>query len=1196
MANSNHLAVRRPSVAMSYLNHSPTCECQCRRLPWRNSSEPAHAGHRRGIDVQKLRPILIALLMLLLCAGRTPAQEPSKKSDAAPASETRPPIPPAPSDSGDIGDRQADPAPMIPGDVIWLKNDAKQLVPVPVDATLKEFLEWLKTRNRPRVELPDFTIAEISFTGTANDDRAELTANIKIQIQRDDTWVRVPLRMEEAFAIPGAAHQGVGEGVPAVTEAGFDQGMAWFLKGRGLHDLTVPMRVLIRKQPSRRLDLTLPKATATKLKIRIPTHVRILPLETSFPQSRALEDGSTEVEVVGLGERIDLRWMPQIDAEATLEAQTSLRLSLAHNGASVLLEAVQKIRARQGSFQRVKVQLPPGFELQRAFETQNGQQKVDAKQYGQEDVDAKRSVTVEFTEPTEGLVELKWELEAPFPTNGQLSLSGFQVERARIQQGEIAISSTEGFLIRHLGGESVRRVNISDLSVSSQADSAYRFNQQPYRLDLRIEQIEPQYGADPVYFLHTSTEGVELIADLRYNLTSGAVPSVELNWPGWRTEGWKQIDPPRTAAGAVDVEYKDDSWRIRVADPAQRDFRVRFRTRLEFSPEKSSVSLSLPRAKAPSPPEPIVVIVDDENVESKVEPVDGTVVRPVPTVRRKLIDLPEFLRGLNRTESLVDANSVTRFKVSVTVHQRQMRARAEVETELTENRLHVEQRIVYDVKFEPASEIGLLVPKGLDRRIVFSLRKSERDQEVQLNPVWTPQDTVENEKARVSLPEPLKGEFRVIARYDVPLPERAPRVKEAAISLPLVQSSDPRISPVQVAVRNSKIADLAVSDTNWTPQLSPTDAVGTNDSSTIWMTMGEAAAVPLKLSELRRDSAQDFTIQRSYVRTILHADGNVSLKARYRVEGALSTLEVGVPSGCLNSRFWWDDRPVEPTEKLSTDDALKGYQLQISRDVERGSHLLTIEYSLSDEGSFGWTVNRDLAAPRFTANVWTEQTVWEVVMPADRYLWSYPDGFVPRFHWERQSWYWSRVASPPYDAPASWIGAADGPAEMEEVLEGNFYVFSRSAPAATLRMVALHQSMVLLIGAGLALGGGFVLLKIPASRTVMTPLILAFVAALFWTFSAAPVQLLIQPAILGLLLAVLAAVIDGAFQRDRSSVLLTVAPSTELAPSHTTPKTSGSTASRPVILGAGSEDPTAMRPASDELAGSLSSYNSGASR
>jgi hypothetical protein len=95
------------------------------------------------------------------------------------------------------------------------------------------------------------------------------------------------------------------------------------------------------------------------------------------------------------------------------------------------------------------------------------------------------------------------------------------------------------------------------------------------------------------------------------------------------------------------------------------------------------------------------------------------------------------------------------------------------------------------------------------------------------------------------------------------------------------------------------------------------------------------------------------------------------------------------------------------------------------------------------------------------------------------------------------------------------------------------------------------------------------------------------------------VQLLLQPAILGLVLAVLAAVIDGVFKRDSSSVLLTVPPASELAPSRGSSSPSpapGSTPSRPVILGAGSDDPTALRPVSDELAESLSSYESGTSR
>ena len=76
----------------------------------------------------------------------------------------------------------------------------------------------------------------------------------------------------------------------------------------------------------------------------------------------------------------------------------------------------------------------------------------------------------------------------------------------------------------------------------------------------------------------------------------------------------------------------------------------------------------------------------------------------------------------------------------------------------------------------------------------------------------------------------------------------------------------------------------------------------------------------------------------------------------------------------------------------------------------------------------------------------------------------------------------------------------------------------------------MNRSMVVLFGAGLALFAGVLLLKIPATRNVLTVLLAVFAFALCGIWYTAPMQLLLQPAALGLLLAIVAVLIDGSVQ------------------------------------------------------------------
>lgn len=1143
------------------------------------------------------RAIYVSVLGLFLAmSASAAAQEPVSQTNAKASANAAAPADVAGAKSGLS---PADPAAAVPGDV-WLPLQDGKLVPVPLDATMQEFLQWLKDRNKPSVALPAFDMT-LTFEGTANDDDAFLTAKVLVQVQRDNEWVRVPLRMEEAVLLPGAKHSGAGEGVPAVAgrAAAAEPGHAWHLKGRGLHELTLPIVVPLRKQPGRRLELTLPETTANSLKLRIAGGtIRVAPLESSVLRTRSAGEAGTDVEVIGLHRRLDLRWMPQSESEVSLLTSTSIRLSLTRDGESVLLKANQKIQARKGSYQRIKVQMPSGFELQNGFEVQNGQPRLEGRQYGREDVDSNHRVTVELPEPTEGLTELQWELEAPFPANGQMVLSGFAVEQARQQVGDVAISSVDGYRVQRLGGESIRRVNVSEVADRVQVDSAYKFNQQPFRLDLRIEEIEPQFTVEPKYYLHLTSDSIEFTADLGYTVQLGAVHDVELKWPGWRAEGWQSVRALSADGKSQDVEYLgesgNESVKIRVFDPSQREFRQILRARRELPKDRKSVTFSLPRVVATSPRPPILIVADAENVESTVSPLDGTLVRVLPSGRRNDVDLPEELRTLSRNELQIESPAA-RFSANVAVRQRLIRAESIAKAALIENRVRIEQRMRYDVRFEAAAEIGLLAPKSLQRRVVFAMQP-DGGEEIPLTPNWTPQERGNAEKARFTLQEARTGRFTVIARYDVPLPEDAAGRKESTVAVPLIQSADARLSPVRVAIANSGETDISISDANWV--LEPPRP---GEPETTWMSIGdsETEAVTLRLSTSSQDLLQDFSIRRARIRTSLQPDGSLRVRAQYRIEGAVSKIDLALPAGSVVPGFWWDAAKLESKPQITSDVTLRGYALQVSKEVERGSHLLTVEYAMSSEGPIGWFAGVDAAAPRFPPAVWTEELAWEIVLPFDHYLWNYPEGFIPQFAWKRQTMTWERIPMAPYDDPAAWINAADGPADLLDINGGNSYVFSRSAPATAVRIASLNQSMVLLIGAGLALGAGFLLLKMPVLQSVLTPLLVAFVVSILWVVAAAPVQLLLQPALFGLGLAALAAFIDRKFSGKRAPVYMALPPASDFAsplPAARSSAAPSSSVDRPVLLGAGSDDPTAMRPANEELAESLSSSDSGSRR
>ena len=86
----------------------------------------------------------------------------------------------------------------------------------------------------------------------------------------------------------------------------------------------------------------------------------------------------------------------------------------------------------------------------------------------------------------------------------------------------------------------------------------------------------------------------------------------------------------------------------------------------------------------------------------------------------------------------------------------------------------------------------------------------------------------------------------------------------------------------------------------------------------------------------------------------------------------------------------------------------------------------------------------------------------------------------------------------------------------------------------------MSQPAIMLCGAGFALAVGFILLRIPATRHMLTLLGLGCGMAILALWRPEPVQLLLQPALFGLLLAVVAAILENRSRRSQQASLVTL--------------------------------------------------------
>ena len=196
----------------------------------------------------------------------------------------------------------------------------------------------------------------------------------------------------------------------------------------------------------------------------------------------------------------------------------------------------------------------------------------------------------------------------------------------------------------------------------------------------------------------------------------------------------------------------------------------------------------------------------------------------------------------------------------------------------------------------------------------------------------------------------------------------------------------------------------------------------------------------------------------------------------------------------------------------------------------------------------------EIHAPRFASDVWLADTVWEVVLPIDQHLLVYPENYTPAFSWQRQMAVWSRRPIDPGTSLNNWL-LTDASSDLAAVLDtqlkelrfdplsnvayGNSYLFSAFGHQHEIKFRTMSQPAIILAGAGLTLAIGLVLLRIPSTRHVLTILVVGFGLSLAGLWHLEAVQLLLQPAVFGLILAVVASIIESRIKRRQRASLVT---------------------------------------------------------
>ncbi len=359
-------------------------------------------------------------------------------------------------------------------------------------AELEQFVEFLKAKNKPDDNEPDYSISSVSITGNCDDEKAHLTAKIEIQVDRDGKWLLVPLGLQGGILIPpGIRQTGAGECCAAQST---DVAMV-YLRGKGLHELVVPLIVPVRRQLNQRhLQLSFPPAAGSQITLQVSKErCQVKPIEGSHVIATPVPQG-TKIEAYGIKGQLDLTWeAPLTEPQARPVFDVASKWTLGMEGDRLRLRVVQTIDPKQGAVGSIRVHMPAGFA------TVSCEQKdiTDPRKYTASNSDAAGFIKIDLKPTASGRAELNWEFEGPHAAGAPIVLRGLEIEGARSESGDIGLIPSEGFRFDVRGGDNIRRINGLGAGL---ADSAYSFSQ-PFRMELGLEEIRPEFSVEPSLFL-----------------------------------------------------------------------------------------------------------------------------------------------------------------------------------------------------------------------------------------------------------------------------------------------------------------------------------------------------------------------------------------------------------------------------------------------------------------------------------------------------------------------------------------------------------------------------------------------------------------------------------------------------------------------------------------------------------------------
>ena len=1028
--------------------------------------------------------LLTAFWALLGAAGdarSSPIQEPPEQGEP-PARVSSPP-PPAAETAPEPGPS----APAVPREVIildgvsdlgafWEKLAGPYLiVKKPASAPGRTGAVDQPKETEPSRE---FVVDSVKLEGSVVGDRAHVAIAIRsTALAAGPIWA--PIRLDGQVVL--AAHEGEKE-----LELRQGPGNQWEarLEGVGKHQIRIDLLVPVRTGTERKsLELAIPTASSTSFTLNLPRAVFDADIgagETVGQKPMADGKGVTLFARATPRSRLAISWSEESGSRSRVAPLLAAQVEMAVDVDSEAITTRSKwvIRCVRGVSRSLQIRLE---DEEVDARVQLNDQLVAS---GIEQSKGGNLLTIPLTEPMRlgDARSLVLETRRPLSTGAgkTVTFSGYPLTNASEQSGMIAITQSENLWVDLIHAQGLRRIDPRGLPSALLAQPgtsiALQFLDQPFRLELGVEDAPPLYRADSSTKLtldadqvrNETTINVQRVRGRLFEIEIGVAPELKAPTagPAELIESATPMARDGAAAGLPARSERILKLRLTALGRDQKSLSLKLVGRQD-APTSGEARLGLftPRGAVSTSAAFSLYTGRDLTVESLDEPLFNEAPRDDGKAEGELFASVFGSAASPPSLRLRSTRNPGVLKVRLEHHPLEITHETKVSAQIDRLGVDVRQESAVRVRYGAVRSLIVKVPAKTASSWTLSSKEAIPREDLGAAPDGA-------RRFRLTFDRPIVGTSTLAFRYRLPLGRSLGSAEPTSFPISWIQIEEGTAGDCVFDLTPDPNVKLTMNDPSWSrAQDADADLPGTASTLRYRLIPGATAPKGLNVSAelVESVSLPRLVVSRALLAATLGFDDDLRVHAWYALDAHPASLSLSLPEGARWIRARVDGRAVDQIEPVGEGES---YRFGLPPESPGRSVVVELEYQASAA-----TVRKAWEPPKLLEGADVLQTYWLVQVPWNAALIGLPGGWADENRWYWDLYVWKRRPVATLDELIGWATGATAatPPPEEIVADRGFhgYLFGRAGPPSALDAWIASRAWIIVVCSGLVLALGF---------------------------------------------------------------------------------------------------------------------------